>query len=78
VIALFSRYFGWDIDYILNLTPLQISALQEGLGDILAKENGGKTREEEESEYNPEVNAKRANLLKNQLEAFKKVKVGRK
>lgn len=47
MVALFSRYFGWSIEYILSLSPDQISIIQEGLSEILKAENGVVDKEKE-------------------------------
>jgi len=62
---LFAYKFGWDIEYILGLSPSQVSAIQDGLVYILKQENG--TKDEEEFEENPEIQREKLKDIQKKL-----------
>ena len=60
--ALFAYHFGWSLKDILNLTPAQISMLQDGLGTLLYDVNGGAEQEKDQKlkEYMATITEKKA------------------
>jgi hypothetical protein len=64
VVALFSKYFGWDISYTLSLSPCTIGLLQVSLSEILLAENG-EVDKKKEFERNKKISAMQMDAIKN-------------
>ena len=58
-----SYHFGWSIEYILGLAPVQFSMMMDGLGEILSQMNDPNYHDKEKMEIDRKISEMKAQQI---------------
>lgn len=60
-------HFGWNIDYIVSLTPIQFSLIMDGLGEVLKQKYDPDYHSQEKKEIAAKISEIKAEGIKKKI-----------